>query len=129
MTGKIKKVTGFCKFCDQGRLVAVPDNKEFTQDELNQIATDECECLKAKEERERAEMLERAEYYIDNLVPDSEEHVKPLLMGVLPQLLDRKLKKMSLNIDGRITYAIYRGKEDSVNVQRQETIVREEEIE
>lgn len=126
---KIKRVTGFCNFCSQGRLVAVQDDREFTQDELNKIATDECECSGAKSEREKADKIERAEYYIGNLVPDREEDIKPLLRAALSPLLERIIKKMSLNIDGRVTYAIYRGKEDAISIQRQETIVREEEVE
>ena len=126
---KIKKVTGFCDFCSQGRLVGVPDDREFSQDELNRIATDECECEKAKRHREREDKIERAEYYINNLVPDKEEHTKPLLRSAVPLLLDHTIKKMSLNVDGRVTYAIFRGKEDSIIAQRQEKIVREEEIE
>lgn len=126
---KIKKVTGFCNYCSQGRLVDVPDNEEFTQDELNRIATDECECPQAIAHREREDKIERAEYYINNLVPEQEEHAKPLLRAAVPLLIDRMIKKMSINVDGRVTYAIYRGKEDSIIAQRQETIVREEEIE
>lgn len=126
---EIKKVTGFCNYCSQGRLVAVPDDREFSQDELNKIATEECECKQAAFQREREDKIERAEYYINNLVPDKEEHTKPLLRSAVPLLLDHTIKKMSLNVDGRVTYAIFRGKEDSIIAQRQETIVREEEIE
>lgn len=126
---QIKKVTGFCNFCSQGRLVAVPDDQEFPQDELNRIATEECECEKAKRHREREDKIERAEYYINNLVPDREGEAKPLLLAAVPLLIDRVIKKMSVNLDGRVTYTIYRGKEDAITAQRQETIVREEEIE
>lgn len=126
---EMKKVTGFCNFCSQGRLVAVPDDKEFSQEELNKIATDECDCPNAETQRELEEKIRRAEYYIDNIVLPKEEHAKPLLQAAVPLLLDHKIKKMLINLDGRVTYTIYRGKDGMIIVQRQETIVTEEEIE
>ena len=110
-------------------MVSVSDKKEYTQEELNTIATDECECAMAKKTREREDMLERAKLYIDNLVTDDHVDIKPLLIKIVPLLLDHSLKKCSINIDGAVTYTIYRGKNDTITAQRTQTIVNEEEIE
>lgn len=125
----LKQLTGYCDFCNQARLVSVSGNREWTEDELNRIATDECECARAKEQRERDEKLKRAELYINNLVTDDHEDIKHLLIEVVPLLLDHKLKKCTVNIDGAVTYTVFRGNDDAVIAQRTQKIVKEEEIE
>lgn len=125
----LKQVTGYCDFCNQARLVSVSDKKEWTENELNRIATDECECVMAKAQRERNEKLKRAELYIDNLVTDDHEDIKHLLIAVVPLLLDHRLKKCTVNIDGAVTYTIFRSNDDAVIAQRTQKIVKEEEIE
>lgn len=123
------QLTGYCDFCNQARLVSVQDTRKWTENELNMIATDECECIRAKEQREREEKLKRAELYINNLVTDDHEDIKHLLIEVVPLLLDHKLKKCTVNIDGAVTYTVFRGNDDAVIAQRTQKIVKEEEIE
>ena len=129
MERKLKQETGFCRFCTQGRIVKVPEDREFTQEELDLIASDECECPQAEEYRSRQDKIERAELYISNLVTNDHDSIKGLLVEMVPLIMDRKMKKCTVNIDGRVSYTIYAGKDNAIVAQRSQTIVNEAEIE
>lgn len=125
----MKSANGTCKYCGQVRIVKVPEKEDLPEDVLDQIATDECDCERAKHYRERAEKIERAELIIENLPPENEKQIVSTLKTALPEIVDQKLRKVSISVDAGISYAMSRGKDGEVKIRRQEIIVSEDEAE
>lgn len=123
----MKNQKGTCKFCKQMRIVQVPDKGEFSQEELDGIATDECECKQASHSRERKQKMERAELIIDNMPPEHEKQVATTMKAALPDLIDQKLRKLSISVDSEVSYTMSRGKDGEVKIRRQQIVVNEDE--
>ena len=49
---------GFCKYCNQGRTIEAPEGSSAA--DLNELATEECECDEARRQRERRARMEAA---------------------------------------------------------------------
>lgn len=52
-------MTGTCKFCGQVRETFVPEEIEETQENLDRLATEQCDCEKAEKEREKRQAAEK----------------------------------------------------------------------
>ncbi len=125
----MKTATGWCKYCGQAKTVQVDDQKEYTQEELDRIADSECDCDLAKKAQEKDNRIRRAKDSINKITLDGEKDVGDFLKNVLPLLADHRIKKISVNLNGIVTYAMWRGSEDQLNIQRKETITEEDEVE
>lgn len=62
MTTKI----GFCRYCNNQRMVEVPD--DATEELINQEATATCDCYRAKAEREKEYQKEACIANIDDML-------------------------------------------------------------
>ena len=126
---KMTTAKGTCKYCGQSRIVQVPDGPDLPEEVLNQVATDECDCEKAKFYRERQEKIERVEWIIGNLPPEHEQDIVGLLKKALPEIVDLKIRKISISVNSDVSYTMTRGKDGEVKIRRQEIIVSEDEAE
>ncbi|MDO4285570.1 MAG: hypothetical protein Q4C60_09590 [Eubacteriales bacterium] len=115
--------TGWCRYCGSSLLIEVLPRTP--QEELNDIATQECDCDQAQYAREREGKIRRAQITVKNLSA-SEPAAGGILERCIEPLIDREIKKVSINVNGRVTYTLYRGGEDELNAQRKETITDEE---
>lgn len=125
--GKMTTAKGTCKYCGQSRIVQVPDGPELPEEALSQIATDECDCEKATFQRERQEKIERAELIIGNLPPEHEQQIVAILKRALPEMVDQKIRKVSISVSSDVSYTMTRGKDGEVRIKRQEIVVSEDE--
>jgi len=125
----LKTETGFCKFCKQGKTVQIGEDQIYTQADLDAIATSECDCDGARHAQEKENRIRRAKDAIDKITVEGEKEVGEFLKTALPLISDHKVKKLSVNINGIVTYAVWRGNEDQISMQRKETITEEDEIE
>ena len=129
MAGKMKTAKGTCRYCGQVRMVKVPEDTDLPEEVLDQVATDECDCEKASFYRERQEKIERAELIIENLPPEHEQDIVALLKKALPEIVDQKIRKISISVNSDVSYTMTRGKDGEVRIRRQEIVVSEDEAE
>lgn len=61
---KIVKATGFCKYCNQARIIDAPEG--LTGQQYNEIASEECDCDEAERQRERRRRMEAAGEWAKN---------------------------------------------------------------
>ncbi len=125
----MKSANGTCKYCGQVRIVKVPEKKDLPEEVLDQIATDECDCDRAKQQRERAEKIERAEITIENMAPEKEKQAADIMKAALPEIVDLRIRKISISVSSDVSYTLSRGKDGEVKIRRQEIIVSEDEAE
>lgn len=52
-------MTGTCKYCGQVRETFVPEEIEETQENLDRLATEQCDCEKAEKAREKRQAAEK----------------------------------------------------------------------
>lgn len=71
---KKNQTTGTCKHCGQQMIIHLPDGwdpEEKTQDEYDELATEQCECSQAQKEAEnatkRAAAIKRITEYYDSI--------------------------------------------------------------
>ena len=101
--------------------------EDTSQTIIDEVATEECDCEKATHYRERKQKLERAELIIINLPPEHEQQIVQTLKTALPEIIDQKIRKVSVSIDSEVSYTMSRGKDGEVKLRRQEIVVSEDE--
>ena len=62
---------GTCLFCKNLRMIET--DEDLTQKELDRIATEECDCPDAQQERNKRMKIEAAREYIDNEFDKAEQ--------------------------------------------------------
>ena len=123
----MKSAKGTCRYCKQMRVVKVPEGPDLPEEALDQIATDECDCEKAKYYRERQEKIERAELTIENMAPEHEQQAANIMKAALPEIVDQRIRKISVSVSSDVSYTLSRGKDGEVKIRRQEIVVSEDE--
>lgn len=60
-------LNGCCEYCGQSRAIELTDDLPYqpTEEDLNEIATQKCDCPQAKSERRKAETQERIDNFIE----------------------------------------------------------------
>lgn len=115
---KENQTTGTCRYCGQNMIVHLPeewDPDEKTQDEYDQLATEQCDCDGAQTSAERNDKklkaMERMAEYYDELIAvtagDTErdtlsreklERQKGLLIGVICCVADGMIEAATVQI-------------------------------
>lgn len=120
---------GTCLYCGQSMLF---EDVHATQEELNMMATQQCNCEEAKvarkkkqdaedAERERLRRIEGALYNAENLFDELPE-ARELVKRAIPALVDFKLKKVTIS-DGEVTASVWRDANGKVTVEKRRTII------
>lgn len=119
----MKAKTGICRFCGQLRTVMVPDGKEFSEEELNAIAGTECNCSTAEEEREIGNIKDAAAESIEKILVKKERSTAAgILSAAIDPIARKKVKKVSVNMDGELVCSMYmKGKK--IIVEARQTMV------
>ena len=112
--------TGVCKFCGQIRTVNVSEDKDYTQEDLDRIAENECDCEIASMMRKRTEAYGNLEGMLDERFPDDatdekEKHIKNLLLAAGKEMSQMYIdainlasgkEKYSLSLTQKLTYKL-----------------------
>lgn len=101
----MKIATGTCKYCGQMVTVQVGDDKEYTQEELNKIATAECNCDAAAEARKRADAVQTLRDRIEDL-KIADEWIKETILMAIDKLGDLSLQQVKITDGSRVTYTL-----------------------
>lgn len=119
----MKAKTGTCRFCGQIRTVMVPNGKVFTEEELDAIAGTECNCSAAEEEREIGNIKDAASESIERILVKRERSTAAgILSAAIDPIARKKVKKVSVNMDGELVCSMYmKGKK--IIVEARQTMV------
>lgn len=119
--------TGYCRFCNQAKLLEVPS--DFTIEQLEEEATMGCICREAKEyqaEKYRKEQIECAKQSAKgttyDLFHDEFPEIEEIFNSALTPLEDKKFKKITINTGGK-TKATISFAGDKFKVEREDKSV------
>lgn len=76
----ITKQTGFCKYCNQARMIDAPDG--LSAADLNELASDECDCDEAARQRERRAKMEAAGAWAQNIFSKQDGQLQTVLCAI-----------------------------------------------
>lgn len=116
--------TGICKFCKQMRLVEI--NENASAEEVNEQATEECDCPGAEQEREHKRRIENVNWNIQNLIEeDGRPDVAGILYAAAETMVNAKIKKVTVSINAEITVSMSRDGDGKVTVEKKRIIVNQ----
>ena len=76
----ITKQIGFCKYCGQSRIIEAPEG--FSTADLNEQASDECDCDEARRQRERRAKMEAAGMWAQNMFSKENGQLQTVLCAI-----------------------------------------------
>lgn len=72
--------TGFCRFCNQAHMFEAPDN--LSPEDYNELATQECNCTEASNERARRAKMEAAGQWAKNIFSQNDGQLQLVLCAI-----------------------------------------------
>lgn len=97
-----------CMYCGQQAVVMVAEGKEYTEAELNKIATMDCTCAGAEDEKKIQSKKTDAQDAIEMiLAKKNKKTVAQVMMAAVDGMARDRIKKVSINIDGETTCSMY----------------------
>lgn len=76
----MEKATGFCRFCNQARIIDAPQG--CAPEDLNELATAECDCGDARRAREKKRRMEAAGLWAKNSFSDQNGQLQTVLCAI-----------------------------------------------
>ena len=108
-----KEQGGICRFCGQITMVKAPENS--APEDLNRLATEQCDCDGAQLEREKKMRLEAAGEWAKNIFKDSQERLQLALCGI-HAAFEYKVDKVTIKKD-KNTYTIDLDSEGMIRIK------------
>ena len=97
-------MTGTCKYCGQVHETFVPEEIEETQENLDRLATEQCDCEKAEKAREKRQAVEKSKTTLEKMLskwPEAAEEAKTLVNLVSKGALEM----VTLKVPTTLTFA------------------------
>ena len=76
----ITRQTGFCRYCNQARMIEAPDG--LSAADLNELASQECDCDEATRQRERRAKMEAAGAWAQNIFSKQDGQLQTVLCAI-----------------------------------------------
>lgn len=76
----MEKATGFCRFCNQARIIDAPQG--CAPEDLNERATEECDCDEARRAREKKMRMEAAGFWAQNTFRNQDGQLQTVLCAI-----------------------------------------------
>lgn len=115
---------GTCRFCGQMRIVSA--DVDMTIDELNELASEECDCEGARLFKKRRTEAEVARENVDNLFADHHPCAAAVLKECIELVQDGRLKEVNLKITPKVKAQLKKTNKDSIQVNK--TVTTKEEL-
>lgn len=112
---KLIESTGFCKYCKQA--VMIKASEDATQEELNDIASKECNCKEAEYQRKREMQLNAAGEYLKNLFGENNPLLFKAMYETVIAVFGRKLSNASFKT-GKTTYKISLDADQCIKIKK-----------
>lgn len=120
--GRLIDSTGTCKYCRN--IVMIKANPESTQEERDEIASDECNCQDGKDARDIETSVRVLTNKINDRYNGMPEDARRALISCLKPVAYGKLDKITVKVDEAVTIKIYRSTK-GLNLKR---TVKEDDI-
>ena len=101
----MKNLTGVCRYCGQRRLVRVGEDKDYTQQQLDAIATRECDCDTAARARIREDSAQTIRDHIEDLKIKDEWIKETILQGV-ERIADMSIYQVQITDGSGVVYKL-----------------------
>ena len=108
---------GYCRFCGQAKMIKGCD---MTQQQADEEATLECECVEARANAKIEEKKRYAKNAAVSMFKKDGDTVTEIIITCLDALARRRIKKLTLNYDDGIK-AVITGNEDTIAIEHIET--------
>ena len=76
----MEKETGFCRYCNQARIIDAPPG--CAPEDMNELATEECDCDDARRAREKKRRMEAAGMWAKNLFSEESGQLQTVLCSI-----------------------------------------------
>lgn len=118
------KEYGTCRFCGQKVMTSVGDS--CTQKEIDEAATRECTCERARAYNSKVCDAEVCEENIKKVIGE-ESAVSQLLIGCIPLIQEGSIVKITINIEAGVTARLGYNSKGNLVIQKTKTTVETEE--
>lgn len=112
-------MTGECKYCGKMRIVAA--DIDSTVEELNELASEDCDCNGASLARKLHTEAEVARVNIDNLF-ENEPETAAILKEAIEPIQNGKIRKITIAINSKTKASLNKTNKDSLIVNRTTTL-------
>lgn len=97
-------VTGTCKYCSQMRTVWVKDPAEYSQDDIDKIASSECSCPGAEKESKKNQLMSSGKDAIRMTLEERHrKNAAKIMEAGLESVCSGRIKKITVQIDSETT--------------------------
>ena len=108
---KLIDVTGTCRYCGQMRAVWVKNPDEYSQEDIDKIASSECSCPGAEREEKKRQLMNSGMDAIRMTLEEKHrKNAEKVMMAGLEFLCSGRLKKITVKIDEDTTATMYLAK-------------------
>lgn len=101
----MRQEQGTCKYCKQMRIVKVGDDKHYTQEELDAIASSECSCEEARAAHQLEQLIGMAAGNIRDL-EIIDKTVESEILADIRKIMTGERQKLSLTDGSGVTYTL-----------------------
>ena len=101
----MKNLMGVCKFCGQRRLIQAGDDKDYTQEQLDAIATRECDCDAAVSARAREDAAQTIRDWIEDL-SIKDEWIKETILQAVERIADMSIYQVQITDGSGVVYKL-----------------------
>lgn len=113
---------GYCKYCGNSRIIQATEG--MSEEDINNQASYECDCDGAKEERDIQYLISTGEKSLKAIVGKRSKALEKTLMPFIELIARKKIKKISVNLDGITTASIYAASSGKkIAVETRETVI------
>lgn len=110
---KIVKATGFCRFCNQARMIDAPEGSG--PEDLNDLATEDCDCDEAIRQRERRARMEAAGLWARNTFSKEDGQLQVALCAI-KATFDGSVNFVTIKI-GKHTHKVDQDKDGMIRIR------------
>lgn len=113
---------GYCIYC--GQATQIPVEKETDQEQIDQWATQRCDCDRAKRQQDWESTKNQSETYIDSLFKEDYPDVAEILKGNVERCFKEKIDKINIKC-GQMAATMERKETDKgikIKINRTDTI-------
>lgn len=119
---KIVTNVGYCRFCNEGRVIEVPEGT--TQDDWNEIATEDCDCYMAQDAKKKRYQKEACLANIQKMLVENRPEIAEIFETCIDALQERKIKKITINTYGNFTVKMHMNK-DGIKIEIEKKLKEE----
>lgn len=121
MDNELPRIMGTCKYCGQTRIIQTIG--EITQARADELASEQCDCLGAKVEQNRARKIKRADAWAENRFENTPE-VLDLFRQAFRSVTNNEIDQVSIK-DNSWTHVIKLDSDGYLNIKSSKKVEEE----